>query len=114
MEFILIYVFIAAIVGLIGSDRAIGFWGVFMWSLLLSPVIGLFIAALAKSKQKADLEWNAMQSIINQNKVAAQPTVINQKSVADELNKLKQLKEDGTIDEAEYQKMKNKLIASFD
>ena len=54
-EMIFIFWILASIlVGFIGSGRKIGYWGTFLLSLLLSPIIGL-IFALA-SKRLADIE----------------------------------------------------------
>ena len=41
---ILVYVIFALLVAPVGRKRRIGFWKTFMWSLLLTPFIGLFIA----------------------------------------------------------------------
>jgi hypothetical protein len=48
-------VFIAWITGALlvspaGIGKKVGFWGTFLWSLLLSPLVGLFIAMSSGSK----------------------------------------------------------------
>lgn len=44
MAKILVYIIFALLVAPIGKNRRIGFWKTFMWSLILSPFIGIFIA----------------------------------------------------------------------
>jgi hypothetical protein len=46
MLFALLWIAAALVVGLAGRDRAIGFWGWSIASLLLTPVIALVILAL--------------------------------------------------------------------
>lgn len=41
---ILVYIFFALLIAPIGKNRKIGFWKTFMWALLLSPFIAIFIA----------------------------------------------------------------------
>lgn len=43
-QFLIAYIILALIVGLLGRNKAIGFWGFFLLSLLLTPVvIGVFM-----------------------------------------------------------------------
>lgn len=41
---ILIYIIVALLIAPIGKNRRIGFWKTFMWALLLTPFITIFIA----------------------------------------------------------------------
>lgn len=52
---------LSLVVGFIGSSRKIGFFGAFIASLFLSPLIGLVIAALSKSNEDAAREAQLMQ-----------------------------------------------------
>jgi len=47
---ILLWIVFSIVIGIIGSNRKIGFAGAFFLSLLLSPVIGLIIALTSKDK----------------------------------------------------------------
>jgi hypothetical protein len=52
MSFILLWVAASAVIGWFGRKRIIGFWGFFVISLLLSPVIvGLFLLIAAPGKR---------------------------------------------------------------
>lgn len=51
MHFIVIYVFLSIIIGILGINRKFGFWGYFFGSLLLSPVIGILLI-LGSDKKK--------------------------------------------------------------
>lgn len=44
MAGILVYTIFALLVAPIGRNRRIGFWKTFMWAILLSPFIGIFVA----------------------------------------------------------------------
>jgi hypothetical protein len=49
-----ILIFVASvIVGLMGRNRKMGFWGYFFGSLLLTPVIGLLLVLASDSKPQA-------------------------------------------------------------
>ncbi|MGI4864147.1 MAG: SHOCT domain-containing protein [Janthinobacterium lividum] len=56
-------------VGLIGGERKIGFWGAFMLSLFLSPIIGLIATVLSKSNEDAKRE--AQMLALQQQQAAA-------------------------------------------
>ncbi len=41
--FILIYLILSVLLGLVGYNRKFGFWGYFFGSLLLTPFVGLLL-----------------------------------------------------------------------
>lgn len=43
----------AILVGLMGRDRKMGFWGYFFASLLLTPLLGLLLVIVSGKKQPA-------------------------------------------------------------
>jgi hypothetical protein len=47
MEIAIFWIFFSGLIGLVGQNRRIGFWGAFLFSILLSPVIGLIITLLS-------------------------------------------------------------------
>ncbi len=49
---ILVLILLSALVAYIGKDRKFGFWGYFLCSFLLTPIIGLVIV-LASDKKTA-------------------------------------------------------------
>jgi len=51
MEIFLFWIGFALIVGLIGKDRKIGFGMAFLWSIILSPLIGLIIVLVSGNKK---------------------------------------------------------------
>lgn len=98
MAFLVIYTLFALLVALVGDNKSPGFWGSFFICLLLSPVIGLIILLCLPTKRRE----------VPQQAVISQPV-----SVADELEKLKKLHDNGTINEDEYQSMRSKVMANF-
>jgi len=50
MEYFVIWIVLAVLVGLVGKGRKIGFGWTFFWALLLSPLIGLIIALVSDKK----------------------------------------------------------------
>lgn len=44
------YVILCLIVGLLGRNKTIGFWGFFFFAAVFTPVIGLAILIIAKDK----------------------------------------------------------------
>ena len=47
---------LSLLVGSIGNNRNIGFWGAFLLSLILSPIIGLIFTLISKSHTQMLLE----------------------------------------------------------
>ena len=47
---------LSLLIGAIGNNRNIGFWGSFLLSLILSPIIGLIFTLISKSKIQMLLE----------------------------------------------------------
>jgi uncharacterized membrane protein len=96
MGVLIVYLFFAIIVGVIGDTRTLGFWGAFLLSLVLTPVVGLIICILYPDKAAAAKRL----------KDANRGTV----SIADELTKIAQLRADNLITDREYQRLRNNLI----
>jgi hypothetical protein len=56
MEMLIGYVFLSVVVGLLGRKTFIGFWGCFIFSLFLSPVIPLiYVLLTGAGKQTAKI-----------------------------------------------------------
>ena len=109
------WIIFSFVVGFVGSGRKIGFFGAFFLSLLLSPLIGLIIALV--SKNEADEAYKTKVLTVQQNqqetlKKLSETEKIKTVSIADELAKLKIMREDGIITEDEFQNLKNKIINS--
>lgn len=100
MEIFLLWIFFSFIVGAVGSSRKIGFWGSFLLSLLLSPLIGLIFALVSKS-----LEDEAFQKKLLDTK---QPTLI----LEQELKRLDMLKRAGMLTDEEYDAQRKKVLSA--
>lgn len=106
MEIFIAWVIVSLFVGAIGSGKTIGFWGSFLLSVVLSPVIGFIILLFYPSKKhrEAHLKEQQKQTAILQSMQAGNT------SVADEIEKLKKQMESGILTPEEFQQMKTKLI----
>ena len=49
---LILYLILCAIVGLIGRNRALGAWGFFLLSFLLTPFVGILIIALGSESKR--------------------------------------------------------------
>jgi hypothetical protein len=101
-----IYVFIAIFADIFRRDDMSG-WGKAGWILLIFilPLVGCLIYVIARPKVTAgDVKAMAQAE-------AAQKAVAGV-STADELAKLQQLKDAGTINQAEYDSLKAKALAA--
>lgn len=100
------------IVGALGSGRKIGFAGAFFLSLLLSPVIGLIITLFSKDKEDEKYKQEVLTTQ-KQQQEALSKIQDNAKtiSISDELDKLKEIKDNGLLNEEEFQKAKGKLLS---
>ena len=69
------------LIGAIGNNRNIGFWGAFFLSLILSPIIGLIFTLISKSHTQMLLEKQnrdkMRESLGESFKPAPQPKLIN-------------------------------------
>ena len=50
--YLIIYIIISLIIGLVGSQRKFGFWGYFFGSLALTPVLGIILVLASDPKTK--------------------------------------------------------------
>jgi len=57
MSLFIIWIIFCFIVAAAGNNKPIGYWGVFGWSILLSPLIGLIIALASKDFPAKQLEF---------------------------------------------------------
>jgi len=107
MEIFVLWLIFSIIVAVIGSNRKIGGFLAFLISIFLSPLIGLIVVLFSKDKQTDMLENQMLQQ-------SASSNIETNKSVADELIKIVNLKESGTITEEEFNNMKRKLLQDDD
>ena len=55
MFVVLAYVILCTIIGLLGRNKTIGFWGFFFFSAILTPLIGFVVLAIAKDRDRGFL-----------------------------------------------------------
>jgi hypothetical protein len=99
MEIFIGWVLLSLLMGALGSDKNIGFWGAFLLSLLLSPLIGLIIVLCSGSKM--------IFLPPSPSKVKSPKTEF----IGEELIRLKSLLDSGVITEDEFGQQKRKLMA---
>ncbi len=116
MFIFLCWIGLSFLAGYVGSDRKIGFWGGFLISILLSPLIGFIVVALSKVRYEEEYEEEILQTQIQQQKalekISEQTASVNQISISDEILKLKDLQERGILTEEEFEAQKRKLLNS--
>jgi len=115
MEIFFGWIIFSFVVGFIGSGRNIGFWGAFFLSLILSPLIGLIITLVSKNKEDEEYKKQVLKVQQNQQKTLERLSGNKEMkpiSIADELEKLKRLRDDNIISENEFKSLKNKIINS--
>jgi phosphate/sulfate permease len=105
------WILFSFVAGAIGSDRTIGFWGAFLLSLILSPVIG-GIVALASTK-KSTIEFQKRMLAAQEGKAGKESFERNQTNLADELAKLERQYIDGKITVYDYEAQKDSLVKRF-
>lgn len=110
MEIFLGWLCLSLFVGLFGANRKIGFGGAFVLSLIFSPLIGFIVTIVSKTLTQVESDEKILEVANEQLDVLSQLKDNNVLSVADEIEKLRKLKEDGLIDDEEFRVLKNKLI----
>jgi phosphate/sulfate permease len=103
----------SVIVGFIGSDRSIGFWGAFILSLLLSPLIGLLITLFSEtnsSKVYKKKQMKIQQDIL---KVAKGESIDDKlkKTKEERLVELDDLNSKGLITDQEHKELRKKILS---
>ena len=99
---LLIWIGLSYFVGKLAEDRVIGFGGAFAISLITSPIVGLIVLAFSPNRQQfLQKTTDERLDVINSFKA-------NQ--LADEITKLKKMKDDGLISEIEFEMLKYKLL----
>ncbi len=111
---IISWLIFSILVGIIGSNRKIGFFGAFFLSVLLSPLIGLIFTLISKSLSEEKHEKEVMDIQKNQNKLLGNIDKGVASSITDDLIKTNELFEKGIIDKEEFEKIKAKLLAKMD
>ena len=112
MGIILVYIVFCLLVAWGYSDTTWGFGGGFLFSLLLSPIIGLIVMFFVPAKQDNTVQNQIMltqQQLLQQQLNQSKP----QTSLTDELTKLENLKEKKLITDVEYTKMREKLMKDY-
>lgn len=100
----------ALIIGVIASDRTLGFWGAFLISLIFSPLIGLLFTLLSKTNTEVNYRKSILRTQKSQQESLEKLASTQKISIADEIEKLERLKESKTISEEDFTKLKNELI----
>jgi hypothetical protein len=97
----LVFSFVA---GFVGSDRKIGFWGAFLLSLILSPLVGLIVAFASKT----DKDEKYQEEILKTQK--QQQTTLEQMAQTNEIEQLFNLMKKGILTEEEFNQKKKALL----
>lgn len=112
MVFFLLWIILSLIVGAIGTGKSIGFAGGFFLSLILSPVIGFIITIVSKDKEDEQYKQAMLATQKEQQRTLTE--IKNNASASDiteGLLKLKEMKDQGFLDEEEFKKAKDKLLS---
>lgn len=110
MAIIIIYLLICAVIGYAASDTTLGFWGGFLLSVLLTPLLGFIIILFYPSKKHRDQQLHLQQQILDEQRRANSGS---KPSTADELAKWKSQYDAGVINDQEYQAIRSKLLQQF-
>ena len=67
---IIFWIVVSLIIATFGSEKKIGYWGVFWWSVLLSPIVGIIIAMLSPSIIEKNIEQHKWKGFVDKGKKA--------------------------------------------
>ena len=117
MEMFFVWMIGSFIIGSIGSNRIIGFWGALFISLIFSPLIGLIFTLISKTNAEEKYKKKIFESQTSQ--LGSFKELESSKpnkniSIADEIEKLQKLKNNKSITEEEFLKLKRRIIESND
>lgn len=103
MGILIIWIILAFVVAGIGETRTTGFWGSFLLAIFLSPVIGLIIVLISKSKTQAAIEQGLLNQLADKNKPTHEETEAK-------LKKIQEMMDSKLITESEYALMRKEVI----
>lgn len=112
--YIISWIVVSLIIGAIGSSRKIGFGGAFFLSLLLSPLLGLIITLVSKTKDAIKYEQEVLATQKKQQETLEKIKYQNISSITDELKKIKDLLDSNVISAEEFETLKKKIILNFE
>lgn len=117
MAFLLfVWIVGSLLIGLVGKNRDIGFWPIFLISLVGSPAIGFIVAICSKRKNTIRRMIENQELQMRQFNTAMSHSVNNIHAAnipgsADELLKLKELLDKGVLTQSEYEQQKAKILS---
>ena len=111
---IITWLIFSILIGILGSNRKIGFAGAFFLSLLLSPIIGLIFTLTSKSLSAEEYEKKLLETQKKQQVTIERLFKQNESNATEELLKIKELLDKGIIDEKEFKKMKEITMKKID
>lgn len=101
------WIVLSFVVGFVGDGRKIGFFGAFALSLIFSPLVGILITLASSSKAQIEYQQKMLnlqkQQIEKQNETQSP-------SIADEIRKLNDLKNEGLITDDEFNQQRSRIL----
>ena len=101
------WIILAIIVGALGSSRKIGFGMAFLWSILLSPLIGVIITLSSKTLESVEYENKQLELQKEQTK---ELKYIASKNSVQQIKEAKELLDSGAITEDEFNVLKKQIL----
>ncbi len=114
ITWIFTWMILSIVIGIVGSNRKIGFAGSFLLSILLSPIIGLIFTLTSKSLDTEHYEQELLKTQKLQQKTLEKINKQNINSISEDLKKVKDLLDGGIVNKEEYEKMKTSIITKFE
>jgi hypothetical protein len=103
------WIVLSIVIGIVGSNRKIGFGGAFFISLILSPLIGLIFTLTSKNLEEEKYKEELLRAL-KRNHNGLNGISDNEYIIRDnELKELNRLRESASITEYEYQYRKSEL-----
>ena len=93
LVYVLLWIFLSVIVGILGNRRSIGFIGAFLISLIISPIIGFIITLMFENKEEKEYKHDVLKTQKEQKKALDKLLENNNKEIKREYNEEKVLNE---------------------
>ena len=111
MFYAFVWIALSVLVGMMGTNKSLGFVGCFLISIVLSPLIGFIVAIASSDKVAETVVQPTPQPVQQKEPVPVKMEVV--KTTEERLADLQNLKDKGWIKDDEFEKQRERILSGI-